>query len=476
MPSDVMLNRPLVVDLDGTLLRSDMLVETAFARAKAGIVAWFTSLMALRHGKARLKRELAQATDFDPAMLPYDDAVLARVTTAIADGRPVYLASASDRIVVDKIAGHLGLFTGSFASDGTLNAGGEAKARRLVEAFGEGGFDYIGNDAADLPVWRHAAKAIAVRLTRSVNRRLLALKPDAEVLEAKVPRLKDWLRLMRVHQYAKNALIFLPLLTAHQFGIGPIVNATLAAIAFSLCASGVYIVNDCVDLAADREHPVKRNRPLAAGIIAPLDALIVAGMLTAAAFAIAFMISPMFVAGLFGYLALTTAYSFWLKRKMMVDIVVLAMLYTARVVCGAIAINVGVSEWLLAFSMFAFTALALVKRYTELAMRLDAGIGSPANRNYLVSDMSVVQALAAASGLNAVTVFSLYISSETVRRLYSQPQLLWLICPLLTYWIGRVLILAHRRQLPDDPIVFALTDRVSFAVVAVMVAIIMLAI
>lgn len=470
------LAQPLVVDLDGTLLRSDMLIETAFAHGFTGIRAFISLIAALMHGKAQLKHHLAQSTDFDPARLPYDDAVLARIRCAASEGRPVYLASASDRIVVGKIAAHLGLFAGVFASDGVTNAAGDAKAEKLTAAFGEGGFDYIGNDAADLPVWRRARRAFAIRLPRASEAKLRAMKPDAETIPTTRAGWRDWLRLLRVHQYSKNALVFLPLLTAQKFTGTAIAEAVLAAVAFSLCASSVYIVNDCADVAADRDHPVKRSRPLASGLIAPKDGLLAAALLLVCAFAAAFLVSGAFAAALLGYFGLTTAYTFWLKRKVMVDIVVLAMLYTSRVICGAIAIGVVVSEWLLAFSMLLFTSLALVKRYTELAMRDEAGTGSPANRNYRLADLGVVEALAAASAVNAVTVFSLYISSDTVRRLYSHPQVLWLICPLLMYWIGRVLILAHRREMNDDPIVFAIGDKVSLAVVVLSVAIVLIAI
>lgn len=468
--------QPLVVDLDGTLLRSDMLIETAFARGFSGVGAFISMLGALAQGKAQLKRQLAAGAEINPAQLPYDDVVLERIKNAASEGRPVYLASASDRILVDKIAGHLGIFSGVFASDGLTNAAGEVKAEKLTEAFGEGGFDYIGNDAADLPVWRRARRAFAIRAPRSVEGKLRTMKPDAETIPAKRAGWRDWIKLFRIHQYSKNALIFLPLLTAQKFNGTAIFEAVVAAIAFSLCASSVYIVNDCADLAADREHPVKRNRPLASGLISPIHGLVAAAVLLGCSLVAASTVSTQFAAALVGYLALTTAYTFWLKRKLLVDIVVLAMLYTTRVICGAIAIGVSVSEWLLAFSMLLFTSLALVKRYTELAMREEAGKGSPANRNYRVNDLAVIEALAAASGINAVTVFSLYISSDTVRRLYSHPQLLWLICPLLIYWIGRVLILAHRREMHDDPIVFAITDKVSIGAVAVAVAIVLMAI
>ena len=270
--------------------------------------------------------------------------------------------------------------------------------------------------------------------------------------------LRAWIKLLRIHQYAKNALVFVPLATAQQFNVTAFGEALCAFAAFSLCASCVYIFNDLADLEADRAHPTKRNRPLAAGTIAPPVAIITAVLCLVAALSLAATVSMPFLATLGGYFLLTSAYTYSLKRKMFVDVVVLAMLYTIRVIGGAVAIGVEASEWLLAFSMFIFTALALVKRYTELSAHLDRATAGPANRNYTVADLPIVAALAAASGFNAVTVFALYVSSDFVRRSYHHPKFLWLVCPILMYWIARILMLAHRRLMDDDPVVFALKD------------------
>jgi 4-hydroxybenzoate polyprenyltransferase len=449
---------PLVVDLDGTLIRGDLLVESFFRSVGEDWLAPVALLRPLLRGKAELKAAIADRTPIDPSELPYDEAVLARIRAAVSGGRKVYLASASDERYVAAIAAHLGLFAGWFASDGEHNLSGSAKAARLVQAFGEHGFDYIGNDSADLPVWAAAAKPIGIRVAPGTRRRLTRMAPRAEFLASAPASLSDWLRLIRVHQYAKNALVFIPLLTAQKFQAGSLALALTAFIAFSLCASSVYIVNDLVDLAADRGHPTKKNRPLAAGKIPPLEGIVAACLLFVSAMVLGSTVSPGFFGVLIAYFALTSAYTFSLKRKMLVDVIVLAMLYTIRVVGGAAAVDVPMSEWLLGFSMFIFTALALIKRYTELSVRLDSDLPDPSNRNYKIGDLPIVATLAAAAGFNAVTVFALYISSDTVHRLYRHPLLLWLICPILMYWIGRALMMAHRRMMDDDPIVFALRD------------------
>ena len=462
---------PLVVDLDGTLIGSDLLVESAFSHVGRNPARIGALVAALSRGKAALKAHIAATTEIDVAHLPYNHEVLELIRDARAARRRVYLASASNERYVGEVAAYLGMFDGWFASDADENLSSSVKAARLVSAFGERGFDYIGNDAADLAVWTAARSRIAVRPSASVEKKLLAQDPAAVVLREEGNRRRAWIKLLRVHQWAKNALVFVPLVTAHHFDFESIGRALAAFFVFSLAASGIYLINDLVDINADRKHHTKKNRPLAAGTISVFDAMIVAPILVATALVGAFLLAPLFAAVVLGYLALTTAYTFVLKRKMMIDVVALAMLYTLRVLGGAAAIDVSVSEWLLAFSMFIFAALALIKRYTELAGRLDANLPDLTNRSYRKIDLDIVSALAAASGFNAVTVFTLYVSSDTVRQLYTRPQMLWLISPIIMYWFGRILMLAHRRVVDDDPVLFAIRDRISVVTVALIGAI-----
>lgn len=462
--------RPLVVDLDGTLVRSDLLVEAAFRELGRRPASVFGMIAALRRGKAALKHFLSREADFDPAALPYDPEVLDVIRRAREGGRRVYLASASNERLVSSVAEHLGLFDGCFASDNALNLSGAAKADRLVEAFGEAGFDYIGNDAADLAVWARAGHAIAIRTSKRVSRRLEALTSDVEYLSHERATWKKWARLFRVHQYAKNALVFLPLLAAHMFDPFSIATAVLAALAFSCLASATYILNDLFDLREDRLHRTKKARPLASGEIPLFDALVAVPLLIAAGLAIATWISLPFLGVLAGYFALTTLYSVYLKRVMLIDVLTLAGLYTVRMVGGAVALNIGLSVWLLVFALSIFVSLALLKRFVELAARIDDGLPDPPNRDYKKGDLGILGALSAASGFNAVTVLALYVSSGPVNQLYTHPQILWLACPILIYWIGRALMLAQRRQMTDDPVVFALKDRQSLGCGAAMLA------
>lgn len=463
---------PLVVDLDGTLVRSDLLHESFFdalARHGHGIV---DRALLTGFSKQALKARLAELSHIDYAALPYNESVLRFIADARAEGRAVYLATASNRKHAEAVAAHLGLFDGVFASDGTVNLRGRNKAEVLAAAFGEGGFDYVGNDATDLEVWRVAARAVGVGLDRRTAAKLDRMKPGNIALDGPGFDYRAVLKALRPHQYAKNALVFVPLLTAHQFTLAALAQALLAMLAFSICASSVYVLNDLLDVQSDRSHPSKKKRPFAAGRLSATTGVVMVVGLTASAFAVASMVSPLFCGVLAFYLALTTAYSFSLKRKMFVDVVVLAMLYSLRVIAGAVAIGVAVSEWLLAFSMFIFTALALVKRYTELATRLDEGLDDPTNRNYKKSDLPVIAGLAAAAGMNSITVIALYVSSAEVRANYDHPLVLWALCPLFLFWIARIIMLAHRRIVDEDPITFALKDPRSWAVGAASVGVV----
>ena len=449
---------PLIVDLDGTLIHSDLLVESVFAHLGQNPLRLMGLLSALVRGKAALKAHIAESTSIDPACLPYDANVMSLIRQAREKGRQVYLVSASNERYVAAVAAHLGLFSGWFASDSDKNLSSQVKADLLIAMFDKGGFDYVGNEKKDLAVWRHARRCIAVGPSSAVKVELKAFAPDAAVIIQKTGTLRVWAKLLRVHQWAKNALVLVPVIASQHFGIAACAHALGAALCFSLAASSIYILNDLVDIGADRAHPTKKHRPLAAGTASILDAIVAMPLLLAAALIGAFVISPWFAAVLIGYVALTTAYTFVLKRKMMVDVVALAALYTIRVIGGAVAISVPVSEWLLAFSMFVFAALALLKRYVELAALFDADLPNPTNRNYRKSDLYIVAMLATAAAFNAITVFALYISSDTVKRLYAHPEALWLVCPILMYWLGRTIILAHRRLMNDDPVVFALKD------------------
>lgn len=454
----------LCVDLDGTLLRSDLLYESLLALlARNPLFALLVPFWLLR-GKAYVKRQLACRVTLPVETLPYDERVVAMLRAT--PQRPRVLCTASDRLLVQPIADHLGVFDEVIASDGARNLAGSAKAEVLVERYGERGFDYLGNHSVDLPVWKHAAGAVVVNASPSLATQASARTRLIDHMPAQSGgRLRTWVKALRLYQWLKNLLVLVPLLTAHRlFEPEAVLNAALAFLAFGLCASGVYLLNDLLDLAPDRQHPRKRKRPFAAGTLPLLHGLVATPLLTLAGFALALWTSPAFALVLLIYFITTLAYSFTLKRIVMIDVVVLAGLYTIRIIGGTAAIGSDLSFWLLAFSMFLFLSLALLKRHTELGAAAAAGKQAASGRGYSVTDLSMIQSLGAAAGYISVMVFALYINSPASLALYQRPAILWLLCPVLLYWISRAWIVAHRGNMHDDPIVFAARDRASQAI------------
>jgi 4-hydroxybenzoate polyprenyltransferase/phosphoserine phosphatase len=467
---------PLVVDVDGTLIRTDLLHEAALQfMAHHPLQSWHLIAWAMA-GKAALKGELAARVDCGAATLPLQDAAVAAIRTAQAEGRPVYLASASERRYVEAIAERIGGITGVFATDAHSNLAGAAKAERLVEAFGERGFDYIGNCKADYPVWKAARTPLAVSGSPGFTRRVAKAFPGSQLVAEQAPRARDYLRALRMHQWAKNVLVFLPLLAGHTYDAESIGRTILAFLCFCMAASSAYIINDLLDLPGDRAHPRKRNRPFASGAIPVAHGPPMAALLLAAAVGGSLLLPIWFFAVLTLYVSATLAYSLVLKRKLLIDVITLGALYTVRVLGGVAAVGVEQSPWLLMFSLFLFLCLAVVKRCSELVARREAGGVETLGRGYRVEDLNVLLGLAAAAGYGAVLVVALYISSPEVQLLYSHPQALWLICPMLLYWVSRVAVLSNRGVLHDDPVVFALTDRVSWAVGALAASVVALAI
>jgi len=466
----------LAVDLDGTLLRTDLLHENVAHHAARRPGALIGALAGLARGKAVFKDRLAQDFEPDAARLPYRQEVLDLIGQARRAGRPVVLVSASDQRLVDRVAAHLGCFDAAYGSRDGLNLGGAGKAAFLAERYGAGGYDYVGDAAVDLPVWRGARQAVTAGANAGLRARVDAAAPRALHLATAPRPARAYLKALRPHQWLKNILVFLPLLAAHRIDAASLAATALVFVAFSLTASVVYIVNDILDIPSDRAHPRKRSRPFASGAVPIAHGALMAALLAAAvaALCIAFL-PPLVILALAGYCLLTTAYSVSLKRKMAVDICVLAGLYTLRIITGAAATMLPLSPWLLAFSVFLFFSLAAVKRQTELLSSRSAGVDKLAGRNYEVGDIPVITAMALASGYNAVLVLALYINSETVAELYRSPFLLWLACPVLLYWLSRLILLTQRGLMDDDPVLFAVRDRISIACGAAIVAIVLAA-
>ncbi|RKT26199.1 4-hydroxybenzoate polyprenyltransferase [Paraburkholderia sp. RAU2J] len=466
---------PLCVDLDGTLARTDLLAESLLVLLKKNPLYLFMCVVWLMRGKGYLKDQIAKRVTIDVGILPYNDRLVAYLRTEQQSGRELYLCTASNEQFAEQIAAHFGIFSGVMASNGEFNLRGNNKASALAGRFGEQGFDYCGNDMADVPVWKRAHAAIVVgnqkiaAAARKVNQQII-------LFDEVKPPLRVVLQATRVYQWCKNTLVFLPLLAAHQFtNATAVLNATIAFFAFSLCASSVYLVNDMLDLDADRRHIRKRNRPFASGKL-PLSfgVALTAVLLTLTAILTTFL-PPKFVLVLGLYFALTLAYSFVLKRLMLVDVFSLATLYTARIVAGGAAGQIPLSYWLILFSVSIFLSLAMVKRYAELNVILKEGKSAAAGRGYITQDLAILQSFGTAAGYTAALVLALYLNSPEVQLMYRHQEGLWALFGLMLFWVSRVWIMAFRGKMHDDPIVFALKDKVSLCVLTACVVSIVLA-
>lgn len=451
----------LVVDLDGTLLRSDILFETFWSAFGKSWQTPFRAGGALLRGKAEMKRILVQSGSLDVTSLPYDPEIVAYVENWRAKGGHAALVTASDEIIARAVAEHLGIFDEVYGSDGERNLKGKSKASFLNAHYGEAGFAYMGDAHADIPVWSTANRAITVNVSSGLQNKVAMLPAEVEHLTTVSRSLMPYITAIRPHQWMKNILVFLPMLAAHQYTGLTFLQAFMAFVAFSLVASSAYVMNDLLDLAADRAHPRKCKRPFAAGDI-PIThgtwmalGMLMLGGVVAVSLGIAFLGVMVF------YYIATTVYSLNLKRQTVLDIMTLAGLYTTRIIAGGVATGIPLSVWLLAFSIFFFLSLAAIKRQAELVDSAKRGKLGATGRGYHVEDIPVVSQVATAAGYVSVLVMALYVNSPAVVELYNTPLALWGVCLVLLYWLTRVIMITHRGHMHDDPVVFAAKDRVS---------------
>ncbi|WP_129572358.1 UbiA family prenyltransferase [Caballeronia glathei] len=464
------MNVPLCVDLDGTLTRTDVLVESFLVLVKKNPVYLLLCIGWLLHGKANLKEQIAQRVSLDVSLLPYNARFVDFLREQRSTGRDLYLCTASNQRFAEQVATYFGFFKGVLASDEARNLSGNTKAGALSAEFGVHGFDYCGDALADVPVWKESRHAIVVG-NRHIAAAAEKVNKTIVFFEQKRSLVRLTIREMRVYQWVKNLLIFVPLLASHRFTERDTVIAeVIAFFAFSFCASAVYLLNDMLDLDADRRHTSKRNRPFASGQLSLVWGMVLTLMLLAAAAGLAVLSAPEFRLVLAGYFAVTIAYSFILKRMMLVDVFTLAALYATRVLAGGAAGNIPLSDWLIMFSVMIFLSLAMVKRYTELDALLRDGKVSATGRGYVTQDLGILRSFGTASGYVAVLVLALYLNSTDVRALYPHPRALWVLFGLLMYWISRMWMLAFRGQMHDDPIVFAIRNRHSLIVISLCVA------
>lgn len=486
---DIDLSTPLCVDLDGTLVKSDTLVDSTLAIARQRPALLLKLPAWLGEGKAALKRHITSSVELDVTHLPYNRELLQFLEQQHAAGRPIYLATAADYALAQRIADHLGLFAGVLASDGSTNLAGSNKLAAFRERFGNN-FCYIGNARADLPLLCACIQPMVANPTRGLTSGLRSAKITVQrTFSETTATPKAWLKAIRLHQWAKNVLLFLPLLLAHTRSIGLLAGAVVAFLSFGLCASATYIINDLLDIEADRIHPRKRRRPFASGDLSAIHGVAVVALFFVAAVFLALTV-PMVIRSLSPDLALahpynflqwlaiytvtTLAYSLRLKRAILIDVIVLSGLYTIRILAGSAATGVAVSTWLAGFSIFFFLSLAFVKRFAELENLKSRGGLSPKGRGYHIDDLEQLRSFGSASAYASVVVFTLYISNlSNATELYRHINRLWLLVPVLLLWLSRLWLLASRGQLDEDPVVYAITDKRSLALGAVVVLIVL---
>ena len=455
----------VVVDLDGTLTLTDTLHESVLKLLHNNPLLLFLLPFWLVKGIAYLKFKVANNCLLDVTTLPYNLLLIDWLKEQKANGKKIILCTAANDRIAQAVSKYLGFFDDVIASDATTNLKSGNKRHALQERYGDKGYDYVGNSIADMEVWAGAFNAIVVNASARVQAKASHVASISRTFPSENVGISDWLRALRIHQWLKNLLLFVPLLTAHQVSnIQSLTSLLIAFISFSLCASSVYITNDLLDLESDRRHPRKKYRMFASAKLPITIGLAIATLFISLSIALGVIVGTEFLIMLLMYLLLTIAYSLVLKRLVFLDCLTLATLYTIRIIAGTAATSLSPSFWLLAFSVFIFLSLALVKRYAELIVQLKAGESTTYGRGYLVTDASLLQTLGVSSGYISVLVVALYLRSDEVISLYEQPMAIWFVLPILLFWVSWVWLKAARGEMHDDPIVFAITDKVSLYV------------
>jgi 4-hydroxybenzoate polyprenyltransferase/phosphoserine phosphatase len=471
--------RAVFVDLDGTLIDTDLLAEMFFQAIKNNPALAAKVPFWLLQGRAEMKCRLAELPFEGMANLPYREEVLARLKQLKQEGGHLVLATASPRALADQVAQELGLFGAVLATDPTCNLKGKKKLQAIETYCREHGFEefaYFGDSLADIPIWEKATKVLAVAPSARLKVQLKRLGDKVEIVVASRRPWKAYVRALRPHQWSKNLLVFVPTILAHDLSLQRLLWALVAFVSFSACASAVYLTNDLLDLQVDRLHPHKRKRPFASGELSQVTAIWLAPVLVLLGFALSLATASwMFPVLLGAYVVTSALYSVWLKRLALVDVFLLSGLYILRIQAGGSAAGVPVSEWMLIFSLFFFLSLAFAKRFVELDLLELAADDQETGRGYRTMDVHSISSMGPTSGYIAVLVLALYINSPQVILLYARPKALLMLCPIVLFWVNRLWLLARRHELHDDPLVFALQDRTSLLLGLLSVATVVLA-
>ncbi len=466
---------PLCVDLDGTLIDSDLLWECILQLLKKNPLCLFLiPFWLMKGGRPYLKRQLAQRTSLQPENIPYNQELLDFLLAERDHGRQLILVTATDQQLAEKIAAHTPIFDHVYGTRAGQNLRGQTKAEFLQTLFGERAFDYAGDSSSDMHVWRVSRGAYVVGSETTASR-VASVTEVHRCFARKGGDLGCWARAIRVHHWSKNLLMLAALLLAHRLSWHPLVMTLLGMVFFGLCSSGVYIVNDLLDLHSDREHPWKKERPFASGRLSIAAGAGASVILFGAAFALgAAVLNWRFVGVMALYAVAAIWYSLQLKRIAVLDVFVLSSFYSIRIWAGALITQTPLSQWLLGFSLFFFLSLAMAKRYSELMHAADLADSGNSGRNYRVADRELLLSIGIASCFSAIVILSLYVHSNEVVVLYRRPEILLLLCPLILYWTSYIWLKAHRGELNEDPVTLAMRDSVSYGVAAAGLAIMML--
>ncbi len=448
---------PLFVDLDGTYTKTDLLFESFLVAFKQNPLIIFYCFHWLLKGKSYIKHQLSERANLNFELLPLNEELSSFLRAEKAKGRKIYLATASNEKYARKIVEQHPIFDDYISSSETLNLKGKEKLKKIETISHK--FSYAGNDIVDFEIFAQAEESVLVNPTYKAQRKAQNFKVD-KTFDMHKPNLGVWLKQIRIHQWLKNLLIFVPLIVSGGFvNINDVTTTVCAFFAFSLLASSTYILNDLLDIESDRAHSIKKYRPLAAGTISIKDGVTVGVVLFLTSIIMSFLIGAEFTLVLLAYLALTVLYSFKVKQYVAMDVVTLALLYTIRILAGAAAVGVVASFWLLAFSIFIFLSLALVKRCSEIQSMETDGKERAKGRDYILKDYSILAGFGTSSALMSVLMFCFYINNNALTNQYQQPDILWLIVPAICYWLMRMWIKTNRGEMHHDPIIFTMKDR-----------------
>ncbi len=451
---------PIYVDMDGTLVKTDIAQELLLQCLKK---AELLSQLAVKvfTGRSYIKHFLAENTEFSAERLPYNDSVIKYLKEEKAKGRPIILATASDHLVAEKVADHLEFFDDILASRPGSNLKGVKKLCAIKDHSMGRGFEYIGDSKADYPIWEAADRSGFVNPPNNPEKIVPQADRRTVDINDSINSFNVLLKAMRPHQWAKNLLVFLPLFFSHTyFNMSELLATVLTFFSFSFCASGIYLINDLLDIESDRNHSSKKSRPFAAGKLSPLKGVAASIVLISSALIGCFywLDSKVFTV-LLVYIFITNLYSFYLKNYSTIDVITLTILYTIRIIAGSVAAGIILSPWLINFSLFFFLSLAYMKRYIEVSRH--SKLGKLSGRNYLSDELGIIMMIGIVNGGVSVFILTLYLNDSYVLETYLTPHLLWLICPLLLFWIYRAWMWAKRGKIDDDPVIFAVKDKIS---------------